>query len=135
MVRVQDSAIHGKGVFASRDFKAGEVVLRWDNTRELSPAELQALPPEEKRFTDVKEGKTLHIGIPERFVNHSCAPNTKSGDRCDVALRDIKAGEEITSDYGQVFIASGYFACSCNHAQCRKIIRGTNAVERAERCP
>lgn len=37
--------------------------------------------------------------IPERYVNHSETPNTKPVAKSDVAIRKIKAGEEITSSY------------------------------------
>jgi SET domain-containing protein len=38
--------------------------------------------------------------VPERYVNHSNTPNTKQDlvNFADVALRDIKAGEMITTD-------------------------------------
>lgn len=57
---------------------------------------------------------------PERYVNHSCDPNTKAINNSDVAVRDIKIDEEITSDYtGSV---SKSFQCRCGSKNCRGII-------------
>lgn len=38
---------------------------------------------------------------PERYVNHSNTPNTYQDlvNKCDIALWDIKKGEEITTDH------------------------------------
>jgi SET domain-containing protein len=36
---------------------------------------------------------------PERFVNSSDCPNTKTVGESDVALRAIEKGEELTSKY------------------------------------
>jgi hypothetical protein len=74
---VKDSNIEGLGVFAERSFKAGDII----GLARVS-------------------GKRAVLG---RYVNHSSAPNaqlTQQGeDLVTVALRDIKAGEEITNDY------------------------------------
>ena len=34
-----------------------------------------------------------------RFINHADAPNTADTEETTTALRDLAAGEEITSDY------------------------------------
>ncbi len=49
-VIVQKSPIHGKGVFASRDFKKGEVVLHWEISHILSKEEVERMPEEKKRY-------------------------------------------------------------------------------------
>jgi len=56
--------------------------------------------------------------VPEKYVNHSCNANTRVGNQCDIAIRDIKKGEEITSDYGKEgsFIS---FKCECGSKNCR----------------
>ena len=57
---------------------------------------------------------------PEKFVNHSCEPNTHVKNSCDVAVRNIKKGEEITSDYGKNNFVS--FICKCGGKNCRGAI-------------
>ncbi len=57
---------------------------------------------------------------PEKFVNHSCQANTKVKNGCDIAIKNIKKGEEITADYGKEISVS--FICRCGHKNCRGII-------------
>ena len=57
---------------------------------------------------------------PERFVNHSCNNNTIVRNLCDVAVRDIQVGEEITSDYSSSDSGNQSFLCACGAPNCRK---------------
>ena len=91
--------LDGKGVFASGDFKKGEVVIQY-NLRPLTKEEFGNLPEKEKKFTHTHWGVVYLYSKPERYVNHSRSPNTYQDliKKCDVALRDIQKGEEITTD-------------------------------------
>ena len=109
---VKPSIINGMGVFATRIIYRGEVVVYWENTREITPSELESLSLEERRYIDIQKNKIFFIGKPERFINHSCDANTQPGDLCDIAIRDIEAGEEITADYSHFYIPSGQFQCN-----------------------
>lgn len=118
-VEVRASLIHGRGIFALRAFRAGETVLRWNLSRILSAEEFATLPAPERKYTHpFAEGKTILVQPPERYVNHSCDSNTVVRDFADVAVRDIAAGEEITSDYSSDGSGSE-FACSCGAENCR----------------
>lgn len=123
---IKFSPINGSGVFATRNICCGEVVVYWRNTRAISQSEFEALPSEEQRYIDIQIDKILLIGTPERFINHSCEANTKPGILCDIALRDIKIGEEITTDYSNFYIPLGPFQCNCNSKNCRRYIQGTS---------
>lgn len=94
--------LEGRGVYAKRAFKKGEVVITYQLTL-LTPEEYKLLPRAEKNFTHVHWGKTYLYGLPERYVNHARHPNTlpDSHRRRDVAIRDIKKGEQITTDHTQ----------------------------------
>lgn len=52
-----------------------------------------------------------------RYINHSCQPNAKaytSGIRVWIwSLRAIKAGEEITINYGKEYLATHIKRCKC----------------------
>lgn len=122
-LRVELSAIHGHGVFVG-SFIAKGTILPWNNTRQISQAEFSALPQGEKSFTDIQGGKMYLVGIPERYVNHSCDSNTTPGHLCDIANRDIVEGEEITADYSNFFILNGSFDCQCGSLNCRRTITG-----------
>lgn len=89
----------GRGVYADRDFKKGDVVIYY-NLVPLTEGEYAALPDEEKMFTHVQGGITYLYSEPERYVNHSTDPNTYQDHtlHADVALRDIVKGEMITTD-------------------------------------
>jgi len=122
-VIVKDSKIHKKGVYANRDFKKGEIVLKWNTSNKLTEEQVKALPEEEKDYTSYNDGDYIHMQPPERFVNHSCEPNTNSKDCKDVAIRDIKKGEEITSDYSHDFPPDFEMECMCNSEKCKKVIK------------
>ena len=58
---------------------------------------------------------------PTNFSNHSCDPNS-GYDGADhiVALRAIKAGDEIVIDYGTFSFSFDHaFDCGCGAAKCR----------------
>lgn len=117
-VEIRESRIAGRGVFARRDFKLGEVVLNWNPLRKLSAAETGSLTIAELHYVvALPEGMFLLMGEPERYVNHSCSPNTKSADNSDIAVRDISVGEEITSNYGSDN-SLVEFECNCGSPQC-----------------
>ena len=110
--RIGQSPIHGLGVFAAEPILAGAQVWQfaagWDIEKDLD--ELAGLPPHARELLD-------HFGYIDRylnrmilcfdnarFINHSDNPNVGTDyKRCpyglDVALRDIAAGEELTSNY------------------------------------
>ena len=50
-VTISISPIHGKGLFAARDFDAGEKILSWAECAEiLSDQDARDLPPYEQKF-------------------------------------------------------------------------------------
>jgi uncharacterized protein len=121
-VILKKSAIDKQGVFAAKDFKKGEVVMAWHPKKILTKEEADKLPYSEKHFvSNYSEGQYILQNEPERFVNHSCNPSTKVKGMADTAARNIKKGEEITSDYsdGGLMI---HFNCTCGSKNCRKYI-------------
>lgn len=89
----------GKGVYADRDFKEGEMVIKY-NLKPLTQEEFDNLPESEKMFTHSHHGQIYLYSEPERYVNNSDNPNTKQDlkNQCDIAIRYIKKGEQITTD-------------------------------------
>lgn len=124
-VEVRDSTIAGRGLFAKRDFVQGEVVLAWNSDNVyLSEEELASLSDELKQYVAIYNDQYLLIPAPERYMNHSCEPNTETNDEGeDVATRDILAGEEVTGDYRRIPTLLG-FVCRCGTAQCAHTILG-----------
>lgn len=117
---IKRSRISGRGIFAAKNFRKGSVVVRW-HPKDLKKDDIAALPKRELRFVEKIGRKFYLMQPPERFMNHSCEPNTRIGTLCDVATRTIKKGEEITSDYSGHEIRP--FKCRCGSPKCKKIVR------------
>ena len=129
-VEVRRSGIDGLGVFALRAFSAGEVVLRWDVSKRVPRSQASGLHAAEKKYLHPYDADSfVLVQPPERYVNHSCDNNTLVSDFCDVAVRDIRPGEEVTSDY-EADGAGLKFECRCGSAKCRGSIG-----EHASACP
>ncbi len=121
-VEIRSSQIEGRGLYALRNFAPGEIVLRWDVSQLIAKDLLESLPREERRYLHPFDERCLMIvQPPERYVNHSCNNNTEVRDFCDVAIRPIATGEEITSDYGADGSGSK-FVCRCGAENCRGVI-------------
>ena len=97
---VKNSSIHGRGLFASRAFQKGDLVVVWSTARVITSEQFRKLPESEKQYI-AKMGKHfIKMPQPARFINHSHRPNIKPlRVRIDVATRDIRRGEEIVADY------------------------------------
>lgn len=91
--------LSGKGVYADKDFRKGDVVIHYTLTP-LTEEEYDSLAVAEKDFVHMHWGQRYLYGEPERYVNHSSDPNTLPDlkNRCDVAIKDIKRGDPITTD-------------------------------------
>ncbi len=91
--------LFGKGVFSNRNFHEGEVVINY-NLKPLTNKEFQKLTELERNFVHNHKGKLYLYSSPERYVNHSSNPNTTQDlkNKCDIAIRNIKKGEAITTD-------------------------------------
>lgn len=96
-VYVGTGKLAGKGVYAARDFKKGELVKGW-NLKELSQADFDVLPKSEHMFVHSFWGKMWLFPEPSRYTNHSADPTVVSDyeKMCDYAARPIKKGEMIT---------------------------------------
>ncbi len=94
-VRVGDSPIHGKGLFASRLIRAGELIGHYEG-KQVSEDGMHVLWVEEEDNHWVGyEGSN-----DMRFMNHDDHPNAELDGRDCYALEDIPPGREITIDYG-----------------------------------
>lgn len=121
-VIIRKSRIHGMGVFAARDFKKDEVILRWDTSESLTKNEVDRLPENERRYIAHSNGKYIMMQSPAKYVNHSCGSNTYTENFCDVAKIDITKGEEITTDYSEDASSGLKMKCNCNSKNCKRIV-------------
>jgi hypothetical protein len=126
-VSVLDSPVQGKGIFASKNFRRGELILEIDDSHVVTDE--SKLTPEQHEFDlDYLADKTILMQSPEKYINHSCDPTayvkTRQGIRQVLAMRDIQKGEEITYDYAVNGDNDGAFVCRCGSKNCRKIYQG-----------
>ncbi len=122
-VSIKNSKIHGKGVFANKNFKKGEIVLHWDISNTITKKQLDSLSEKDKGYITNIHRKFIVMQEPEKYVNHSCNPNTKIKNFSDVAIKNIKLAEEITGDYSEDLPKGMYIKCRCNSKNCKKTIK------------
>lgn len=93
---VDDSKIHGKGLFARKKLKKEQFLGTYDGpvTEENDTYVLWVEMKKDKWVG--KDGKNIL-----RYLNHSFEPCAEFDGYDLYALRDIKKGEEITFDYGE----------------------------------
>jgi len=130
-VKGTPSGIEGRGLVAVTPFARDEVVAV-KGGHIVDTATLSALP-ERLRNSDVQIWDDLHLVAVEEaeyepvmlFINHSCEPNVGFvGNIVLVAMRDIAAGEELTTDYALFDDADDPMTCNCGTPSCRGTITG-----------
>ncbi|MFW5691052.1 MAG: SET domain-containing protein [Chloroflexota bacterium] len=129
-----DGVIEGHGLVAARLIKAGEVVSRLEPDQPtIAIDELNTMPASEqdRLLHYCYQCDETHIvceqGI-ERYMNHSCDPNTWwADDETMIARRDIQPGEEITYDYATTEVDINFsMSCRCGSAACRGEVTNTD---------
>jgi len=125
------SAIEGRGLIATAPIEAGELVAI-KGGHIVTTAALRALP-ERLQNSDIQIADGFHLVALEEaeyepvmlFINHSCEPNVGfAGNIVLVAMRDVRAGEELTTDYALFDDYDGSMECQCGTLSCRRTIDG-----------
>ncbi len=137
---IRRSAIQGRGGFATRAIERGERVTEYTGER-ITWKEA------DRRYDDasMKRHHTFLFtltrrtcvdasvgGNDSRFINHSCDPNCEAvivnGRIFIEAIRDIRAGEELSYDYAYERAADtaedeeALYVCRCGARNCRGTI-------------
>jgi SET domain-containing protein len=132
-IEVRPSPIEGQGLFAKEPIPKGEQLTRngEDDYVVITDEEFWAFTKTAASYDAVALGKGKHRVSrvsrqqdPSNFGNHSCDPNADTNAEGLVAIRDIKADEEITCDYALHSSQSWSMVCNCGAKHCRKIVRG-----------
>lgn len=116
---IKKSKIIGKGIFANKNFSKGEVILKW-KPKLIKKSDIKGLSKKERTYIEKIRSRYYIMQSPERLMNYSCKFNTVVKSKSDVAIRDIRKGEEITSNYANQSVES--FKCRCGSKGCKKII-------------
>lgn len=132
---VRSSSIHNRGIFASCDIPNDTPIIEYVGekiTKAESARRGEALVEKSKKtgcaavyvFTlnqryDIDGAKGRN---PARYINHSCAPNCDAyiirGRIWIYSVRDIKAGEELTYNYGFDVDTWDEHPCRCGAERC-----------------
>ena len=129
---VRESKIHGRGLFATSDIAKDEIVavkgghivdrktLREKITPGLGPVEIQI---DDNLFIAPVTDEERELSM--LYLNHSCDANLGiRGEITFVAMRDIRASEELTHDWVMTDDDDYSVECKCGAPNCRKIVTG-----------
>ncbi len=125
-VVVKRSGIHGKGIFTSVDIPKGSKIM--DIKGEVIDGdECERREEEEDNVYIFWNGDDCYIDTAKtkkiKYINHDCDFNCDvvdngKGGLMLIAYRNIKAGEELTIDYGYDEI---YENCGCDECKNNKV--------------
>ena len=125
LIEFKPSPIHGTGGFACAELPAGARVIEYTGERIDKRESLARCERGEPFIFHLDEQWNLDGNVernPARFLNHSCAPNCDAelidGRIWIVAQRDIRAGEEITFNYGYDLDDYREHPCRCGASNC-----------------
>ena len=131
-IDVRESAVHGRGVYATRLIPEGTRIIEYTGQRVSW----------ERAADDENDPHTFIFGLDNgevidptiggndaRWINHCCDPNCEAIEEDDrifiYATRDVEAGEELFYDYALEIDepvtdeSKRKFACHCGSANCR----------------
>lgn len=116
--------VTGLGLFTLKDIRAGRRIVEYVGP--IVTAE-EVARRRGRYFFEIDE-KFAIDGSPRsniaRYINHSCRPNAEAfitGRRVWVwAKSDIKAGEQITLDYGEAYFNDYIKPKGCKCEKCRR---------------
>jgi hypothetical protein len=120
----------GYGVFATKLIPRGTITWVRDDLDQLFSLDAaERVSPAIRPFLDKYSymngaGQLVLCWDQARFVNHSCEPTCLSpGLDFEIAVRDIRPGEELTDDYGALNLSEP-IECACGSPRCRRIVEG-----------
>ena len=136
-IQTRRSGVHGKGVFALTSIPAGEIIIEytgeiidWKEALRRHPHDPK--DPNHTFYFHINENHVidaLYGGNSSRWINHSCEPNCEADEdegRVFIkSLRLIRAGEELSYDYGLVIDEpltpklKAEYPCWCGSRRCR----------------
>jgi uncharacterized protein len=140
LIVVRRSPVHGRGVFAKRDIQKGEVIGEYVGER-ISHAQANwryrnRNHNDNHTFLFTVSSRTVidatRDGNATRFINHRCDPNCepqiRRGRVFIVAIRAIRAGDELGFEYNigreddDPPNVDEIYACRCGARRCRGTI-------------
>ena len=130
-IEIRDDTLAGRGVVALAEIakdevvaiKAGNIITREELEQATAAAGDMALQIEDNYYIAPKTAD--EVADMSVFINHSCDPNVGfRGQVVYVAMRDIKAGEELCHDYAMERSDEYSLDCHCGSTLCRGKVSG-----------
>lgn len=125
LFEVRASTIHGTGVFARADIAEGTKIVEYVGERLEREESLRRREDGNFFIFTVTDDFDIDGAVdwnPARFINHSCAPNCEAQEEDEriwiIAFRDIKAGEELSFNYGYELEDYEDHVCQCGASEC-----------------
>ncbi len=122
-LKVKKSAT-GKGLFTLDPIPKGSCIIEYTG-KPVKEENLYKINC--KYLFEVDKNKTINGNIPSniaRYINHSCKPNCEAdgpkGKAFILALKNIKAGEELTYDYGEEYFDEYIKPKGCQCIKCKR---------------
>ncbi len=119
------STIHGLGGFAGKDIPKGTRVIEYVGERISKQESLRRCEANNEYIFTLTDDEDIDGNVewnPARFINHCCTPNCDAENEGEhiwiVANRDIRAGEEVTFNYGFDLEDYKNYPCRCGSPQC-----------------
>jgi uncharacterized protein len=125
LICFRESAIHGTGGFAKTDISAGTLVAEYAGERIDKDESLRRCETGNEFIFALDDEWDLDGSVmwnQARYLNHSCKPNCVA-ERVDgriwiIARRHIRAGEELTFNYGYDLEDYREHECHCGATGC-----------------
>jgi len=129
--RMGKSRIHGRGLFARSPIPKGDIVAIKGGHILDGGALSRVRRRIAAAYIQIDDGfyigarRPAEVALNKIFINHSCEPNLGiRGQITYVALRAIRAGEELTYDWAMEEDAPAVTRCSCGARRCRGTLTG-----------
>jgi len=128
---ISDSRLGGKGTFTRAPIKKGTYLKTLSGEIINLDEVWKRIESGQENYDDpLQIGKDLFIDLdePSRQINHSCDPNCCLKGRSELfAIKDIKAGDELTYDYSTTVSKNvptevWSMNCICGSKNCRHVI-------------
>jgi uncharacterized protein len=128
----------GLGLFATAPIKKGAFIVEYKG-RKLTTEQADKLEARGNRYLYEINSRWTIDGTSRknlgRYANHSCRPNAEThriGHKVIIrAIKNIKAGAEITCNYGRDYLTNVITRRGCKCDKCRKKRADTRAKARA----
>jgi SET domain-containing protein len=139
------SKVHGKGLFAAQDLKAGERLIEYTGKRYEKGYLPEMGDDGITRYVLLSDGSGIDGSGWASLANHGCTPNCELLEEDDpsgrprlwlFALKKIAKGEELVWDY-RLEVKSkkeafSDWACACGARNCRGTMADTGSFADAE---